>query len=82
MELSWFTRFCRFVAGEAPETPVLIVATPLVADEVVAPLTLVVPAKHVTSVLEKISEPKQGKRTLVVEGKGKKRAVKAKRKTR
>jgi len=81
--MEWLYRFGRFLAGEAPETPVLIVATPLLTNEPpVAPLTIVVPSKHVTSVLEKISEPKQGKRTLVVEGKGKKRAVKAKRKTR
>jgi len=82
MTRPWYSRLYHFLADEPGS--VLIVATPLVADEVVAPLTLVVPAKHVSSVLGKIAETHQGKRSLVVEGKGKRRAVKAKpkRKTR
>jgi len=76
-ERPWYSRLYRFLVDE--EAPILLVATPLVADTPVTKrLTLVVPAKHVTSVLEKIRDTTQGKRTLVVEGKGRKRAVKAK----
>ncbi len=78
----WYTAVYRYLAAFGEETPTLIVATPLVPDVVEKPLTLVVPAKHVTSVLEKIAETHQGKRTLVVEGQGKTRAVKAKPKTK
>ena len=77
MAQPWFSRLYHFLVGE--DAPVLIVATPLVKDEPpAAPLTIVVPSKHVTSVLEKIAETRQGKRSLVVEGQGEKRAVKAK----
>jgi len=77
MTRPWYSRLYHFVVDEPGS--VLIVATPLVPEEPIpTPLTLVVPAKHVSSVLGKIAETHQGKRSLVVEGKGKKRAVKAK----
>ena len=74
MEWEWLHRFGRFLAGEAPETPVLIVATPLLTnpDTPVVPLTIVAQSKDVTSALAKIAETSQGK--------GKTRPVKAKRK--
>jgi len=78
MEWEWLHRVGRFLAGEAPDTPVLIVATPLLRNETpVVPLTIVAQSRDVTSVLEKIAETRHGK---LVEGKGKTRSVKAKRK--
>ncbi len=78
MPKSWLTRIYDYLTEYTEETPTLIVATPLVReDELPKPLTIVVPAKHVTAVIEKISEPHpgSGKKALVVEGKGRKRGV-------
>ena len=68
---AWLTRFGHFLTGEAPETPILIVATPLLKDMPPAvPLTIVAQSKDVTSALKQIAKIQQGK--------GEQRAVKAK----
>jgi len=54
---AWLTRFGHFLTGEAPETPILIVATPLLEDmPPAAPLTIVAQSKDVTSALKQIAE--------------------------
>jgi len=77
MTRPWYSRLYHFVVDEPGS--VLIVATPLVTEEPIpTPLTLVVPAKHVSSVLGRIGETHQGKRSLVVEGRAEREPSKAK----
>jgi hypothetical protein len=82
MSKPWYTRVYDYLAAYTDGTPTLIVATPLVSNDPPKPLTIIVPARHVTAVIAKISEPRPGtgKKALVVEGKGRKRSVRKARK--
>jgi len=57
----WYTRLYRYLAEYGEETPALIVATPLVTDKVVRPLSIVLPIKHVTGDIEVTVKRKPGR---------------------